>query len=97
VSFDVIYRVVEIDAPTSDRYIAAGWRWLCQDWACPKMGHCGKHFGLSKRYAAMQEQPKGEALLTPSRSEAGCRHYVRGEQDHFAASLGQRPAFPVGV
>jgi len=95
--FQVEYRCVSINHAESDGIIVSGQyrQWLCQDWRCPKRTHCGKHFGLSKRYAEMSDQRPDEALLMPSRTDNGCRHYKRATRDHFATSLGQQPGFPV--
>lgn len=91
----IIYRVVLMDPDESEAVIASGeYDWLCQDWRCPARDHCGKHFGLSRRYAAMLEQREDEALVVPARTGRRCRHYERATRDHFAESLGQPPRFP---
>lgn len=92
--FEIIYRVVLIDPDESEACIASGeYDWLCQDWQCPSRGQCGKHFGLSRQYAAMAEQAEGEALVCPRRAGTRCRHFEYATRDHFAESLGQEPAF----
>jgi len=97
--FPIEYPCCTIDQAESDAIIASGQyrTWMCQDWRCPKHGHCAKHFGLSKRYAEMGDQPANEALVTPSRTEGGCRYYQRATRDYVSESLGQRPSFPVAI
>lgn len=92
--FEVIMRQCVVDRRKSDRLIADGWKWLCQDWTCPRLDHCGRHFGLSKRYAAMGEQPADEALVCPSRDDVGCKHFQLAKRDYVAESLGVRRVFP---
>lgn len=92
--FTVIVRQCPTDNVNSDRLIAKGWQWLCQDWDCPRGNHCAKHFGLSRRYAAMGEQPAKEALVCPTRRADGCDHFAWARRDHFAESLGERRVFP---
>ena len=93
--FELIVRECPTDHARSDALIAAGWKWFCQDWRCPSKSICGRHFGLSKRYAAMEEQPEDEALVCPSRQGRRCKHFVLAERDFFAESLGQQRAFHV--
>lgn len=88
---EIIVRECPIDNARSDALINAGWKWLCRDWSCPRADICGKHFGLSKRYAEMGEQPANEALVCPTRGETGCKHFIMAKRDYFAESLGQAP------
>lgn len=90
-----VVRVMHSDRALSDKCIADGkYKWLCQDWSCPSRDFCGKHFGLSERYAAMQEQRADEALVRPTRGELRCEHFIPATRDHFAESLGQTRVFP---
>lgn len=87
--------VVEQRAERSRQIIREGkHNWLCEDWACPLKNHCGQHFGLSKRYAAMLEPGPRDALVRPRLAgEDRCEFFVQATRDHFAESLGQQPAF----
>jgi hypothetical protein len=45
----------------------------------------------------MVEQSPDEALVSPSRTEQGCRYYQRAIRDYVSESMGQRPSFPVAI
>ena len=94
--FSVINRCNQADNIQSDRIIRSGKysTWLCQDWQCPSSGYCGKHFGLSKRYATMEEQPANEALLRPTRRGDRCQHFIAATRDYFSESLAEKREFP---
>lgn len=89
-----IQRIRSIDARESDAVIRAGeTMWMCQDWGCPARVSCGRHFGLSRHYAAMTVFPG--ALVTPSREGESCQHYRWTNKDHFATSVrGRRMVAP---
>jgi hypothetical protein len=87
--FKFEYRPIFTDPDESDAVIASGKKWLCQDWRCPARNDCGRHFGLSKAYAAM-ELVKTTALCVPTRKGHDCRHFKPATRDYFAESLGQK-------
>lgn len=65
--------------------------WLCSDWRCPSRDYCGKHFWLSKEYAAMNmDHPR---LIEPHRNGDQCQHYTVATRDYFAESLGEVRVF----
>lgn len=87
--FKIEYRPVFTDRDESDAVIASGKKWLCQDWGCPCRYNCGRHFGLSKAYAAM-DLVKTTALCVPTRGEQSCQHFKPATRDYFAESLGEK-------
>ena len=91
----IIHNAVSIDPAEADFFIDRYPAWQCQDWSCPSAMHCGRHFGLSKRYAAMAEMGTADALIIPPRSGAECEHYLTASIDHFAASLSAMPVSPI--
>ena len=89
--FKIITLPVYVDRDESENIIGSGVypNWNCQDWQCPSRNICGRHFGLSKRYAAMSEMGADDALCIPHRGGDKCDHYTDATFDHFAASLGE--------
>lgn len=73
----VIFRDRSRSGADAEALIAAGKKWLCQDWRCPAHNSCAKHWGRSREYAAMADY-RG-ALVWPERDDDadGCEHYVR--------------------
>ena len=90
--FQIVRLPVYVDHEESERAIRSGFypNWKCQDWRCPSHDICGRHFGLSQRYAAMGEMKADDALCSPRRTGVKCEHFTAATYDHFAkAFIGQ--------
>lgn len=71
---------------------------MCDDWACPAMVSCARHFGRSLAYWAMSEEPrrfeKGERRL----GQDSCPDYERDKvRPWMVEALTPPPLTPTGA
>lgn len=66
--------------PSFEKSPPVGTRFYCEDWQCPALDSCARHFGRSYAYAAMVQWADSEdatAYFTPERAPFAdqCQHY----------------------